>query len=307
MAVRNEESFITETIGSIAKQSYSNFEVIIVDDASTDSTLKRLKKIDDQRFIIISNQKSLGLPTSLNFAAQKAQGSFLARWDGDELSAPSRLEKQLDILVAQPEIDFVACGFSLIDHQGFCVTSICPPASGCYDHKTFAKNGVPFCHGSVIMRSQVFKDLGGYDPRYRRAQDLDLWLRAAEDRSHERFYVCQDILYTRRLDANRLVKRKEQRFFSKTAKLNSKLRIAGKTEKSLNYRTRKPQDGYFSSRRNLALTAYLKSIFQLEAGERRKATKSWAEGFQHNPFEPRILFLGIKLLAIRLRITKSKS
>ena len=84
MSVYNGTPFLEEAVESILKQTYKNFEFIIVDDASTDETWKYLKFLNDQRIKLLKNTKNLGLAASLNIALRQAQGDFVARMDADD-------------------------------------------------------------------------------------------------------------------------------------------------------------------------------------------------------------------------------
>lgn len=102
------EEYLRESIESILNQTYSNFEFIIVDDCSTDNSLNVIKSYKDNRIIVIENTKNLGLTKSLNKALKQAKGEFVARMDADDISLPTRFEKQVAFLKENPNV--IVCG-----------------------------------------------------------------------------------------------------------------------------------------------------------------------------------------------------
>ena len=119
MPVHNEEQFLAESIESILAQTYSNFEFLIVDDGSTDSTPKILKSYarKDPRINIITLKKS-GLAHALNVALKKARGYYIARMDGDDIALPQRFETQIAYLQKHKNIIAVGAQAELIDEYG---------------------------------------------------------------------------------------------------------------------------------------------------------------------------------------------
>ena len=95
MSAYNSEETIKETINSILNQTYKDFELIIVNDKSTDNTESIIKSFKDERIKLINNKKNLGLPASLNKAIKVAKGKYVARMDADDVMLHGRLEKQL--------------------------------------------------------------------------------------------------------------------------------------------------------------------------------------------------------------------
>lgn len=99
---------LSQAVESILKQTYSNFEFIIIDDCSTDNTLEYLNSLKDNRIRIIKNIKNLGITASLNIGLNLAKGKYIARMDSDDISFPERLARQLDYMEKHPEV--VVCG-----------------------------------------------------------------------------------------------------------------------------------------------------------------------------------------------------
>ena len=102
------EDYLRQSIDSILGQTYSNFEFIIVDDASTDGSLAVIESYKDPRIRIIKNSENLGLTKSLNIALDECRGEYIARMDSDDISLPERFEKQVTFLQSNPDV--IVCG-----------------------------------------------------------------------------------------------------------------------------------------------------------------------------------------------------
>ena len=111
MSVHNGERYLHSAIASILNQSFRDFEFIIVDDASTDSTSKIINQYADNRIRVICNKTNIGLTRSLNKALKTAEGKYIARMDCDDISFPRRLEKQVKFLNANEDIYLISCGY----------------------------------------------------------------------------------------------------------------------------------------------------------------------------------------------------
>ena len=107
MSVYNGAKFLAEAIDSILAQTFTNFEFIIIDDASSDDSLHIINSYKDARIVLIQNNKNIGLTKSLNIGIAKAKGKYIARMDADDISMPKRLEKQFDFMEEHPRICFL--------------------------------------------------------------------------------------------------------------------------------------------------------------------------------------------------------
>ena len=101
------EEYLRESIESILNQTYSHIEFIIVDDCSTDNSLNVIKSYKDDRIVLIENTENLGLTKSLNKALKQAKGEFVARMDADDISLPTRFEKQVAFLKQNSDVDAI--------------------------------------------------------------------------------------------------------------------------------------------------------------------------------------------------------
>ncbi|KKP94042.1 MAG: Glycosyl transferase family 2 [Parcubacteria group bacterium GW2011_GWA1_36_12] len=179
MSVYNGMPYLQEAVKSILNQTYKDFEFIIVDDASTDDSLKYLKGINDKRIKILSNEKNLGLAVSLNKALNAARGEYIARMDADDISKPERLHIQLNFMELNPQIDICGSFVSVIDENGKLVGSIKKPTT---DDKI--KKQIywltPLLHPTWFAKKEVFTKLKGYDEKWDYVEDFEFLIRAKD-------------------------------------------------------------------------------------------------------------------------------
>ena len=176
MPVRNCERTIVAAIRSIVFQSFLDWELLVIDDGSSDGTLAILRQFNDPRIRIYSDGQSRGLPNRLNEAIVKANGQYFARMDGDDVSYPRRLDEQVAYLRARPDIDLVGAGMMIFDDQGVVVGKRIPPVS----HELICRrpySGFPVAHPSYCGRLEWFQ-IHGYSETATRCEDQDLLLRS---------------------------------------------------------------------------------------------------------------------------------
>lgn len=179
MATFNCESTIDSAVDSIRAQTYPNWELVVCDDGSTDRTPEILSKIArslGSRMTLLANESNMKLAYSLNRCLEAAAGELIARMDGDDLSEPDRLERQVQFLVSRPEVDLVGTAMERFNDAGS--IDVIHPAASEPDKWTLAR-GNPFFHATVMARRDVFDRVGGYTVSWRteRGQDVDLWFK----------------------------------------------------------------------------------------------------------------------------------
>jgi FkbM family methyltransferase len=179
MAVHNGRDYLTQALESLYQQTWQNFELIIVDDASTDDTPEILNRLKDARTLIHRNPANLGLTRSLNIGLRLCRGQFVARMDADDLSLPQRFARQVEFLQSHPDIAMVGSPYYRIDAQGNIAARIDVPADDTAIRQMMRQK-CAFGHGTVMVRRQVLLDCGGYNEDFTYAQDFDLWLRMSE-------------------------------------------------------------------------------------------------------------------------------
>ena len=181
MSVYNGQEFLNEAIDSILKQTYQNFELIIINDASTDKTPEILRAVTDDRLRIITMRTNVGLVDALNFALTEAKGSLIARMDADDISQPERLALQVKEMSSDPSLVLLGTSVEYIDAHGRLLRIENFNTDNTALQRILAEEGNHFCHSSVMLRAEAVRKVMGYRSlagRY--AQDYDLWLRLAE-------------------------------------------------------------------------------------------------------------------------------
>jgi hypothetical protein len=180
LPVYNAQSYLQESIESIVYQSFQDFELILINDGSTDGSLSIMESYTDQRIRII-NQANAGLPVSLNRAITQSQGQYLARQDADDISLPERLAKQVTYLDAHPQCALLGTWAQILVENNLTDRSLSHPhLNGDIQLKLLFFNC--FVHSSVMIRKSALETTGLYpeDPEKFPPEDYDLWLRIAK-------------------------------------------------------------------------------------------------------------------------------
>ena len=196
MPVYNAERFIESSVKSILTQTLKDFELLIIDDGSTDNSVSIVKSVKDSRIILFENEKR-GISHQLNFGISQASADLIARMDADDISQPSRLERQLSIILNNPELDIVGSNIIFIDLYGkqFGYKKY-PQVSE--DITYFLPIEMTLCHASTLMRKRLFDSKIHYQNEYEPVEDHKLFLEIAE--SNYKFYNIQEFLYFYRID-----------------------------------------------------------------------------------------------------------
>jgi GT2 family glycosyltransferase len=180
MPAYNAEPYLVEAVESVLGQTFTDFELIIVDDASTDATSAILDRYDDPRIVRLRNERNLGQTASMNRAIQAAKGAYLARQDADDLSMPQRLELEVAYLDSHPAVGLVGAASTWIDGKGELQRTWEPALDNASLQQELMRNNV-ILHGSSMFRRAAMEEAG---PAYRGdmnyAQDYDFQLRIAE-------------------------------------------------------------------------------------------------------------------------------
>lgn len=174
LPVYNNVDTVLDAVRSIFAQSYPHWELIVVDDGSTDGTIDRLSEIRDSRVRVITSDENLGLPARLNQIALLASGKYLARMDADDLMHPQRLARQLHYLIENPSVDVVGTGMYSIDAKGT-PRGVRITDDSLFRPRPMLKYAV-FVHSSILASTEWFRE-HPYNRELRRAQDHELWLR----------------------------------------------------------------------------------------------------------------------------------
>jgi glycosyltransferase involved in cell wall biosynthesis len=180
MTVYNGKNYLSEAIESVLCQTLTNYEFLIVDDASTDNSIEIINSYNDSRIKLLINQKNIGQTASLNKGLATAQGEYIARFDQDDVCLPKRLEEQVAFFKNNPSVSIVCSREYSIDKQG--------KRTGVWkrDLKNYGAFlgyiilGLnPVWTPSVMFIKNVFLQLGGFDVAYGPASDFEFWSRIA--------------------------------------------------------------------------------------------------------------------------------
>lgn len=174
--VYNVEKYIAKALTSICNQTYKNLQIIVIDDCSTDQTFNIVKEIakNDSRVLLLRNDVNSKIVKTLNYGLEFATGDYIARMDGDDISSPERLEKQLKFLLNNPEYSLVGCHVNTIDENDALLGKLEMPT----DHLSILRNlkySSPVLH-IWLARSEIYKKLNGYR-EIPGAEDYDFLLR----------------------------------------------------------------------------------------------------------------------------------
>ena len=207
MGIYNCANTLEEAIDSLLNQTYTNWNLIMCDDGSTDDTYsvaKRYKELYPDKIILIRNKQNIGLNYTLNHCLKYANGEYIARMDGDDISLPERFEKEVDFLDNHPQYSIVSTPMIHFDEFGEFRKGI---GNGEPRLNSFAK-GTPFCHAPCMVRREAYEAAGGYSVSKQRlrVEDWDLWIRMYE--KGYKGYVLEQPLYMMRDDRNAYSRRK---------------------------------------------------------------------------------------------------
>ena len=207
MGIYNCENTLAEAIDSIISQTYSEWKLIMCDDGSKDGTYKiaeEYQKKYPEKIILIKNDQNRGLNATLNHCLEYADTEYVARMDGDDISLPERLEKEINFLDSHYEYAIVSCPMIYFDENGEFMRG---KGSGEPD-LTMMCRATPFCHAPCMVRREAYEAVGGYavsDKRLR-VEDWDLWIRMYE--KGFKGYNLSEHLYRMRDDRNAFSRRK---------------------------------------------------------------------------------------------------
>lgn len=179
MPVYNAEQYLRQAVASIQSQSLADFELIAIDDGSADRSRGILEDIarTEPRLKVLSRPNT-GIVGALNDGLAIARAGFIARMDADDIALPSRLASQLSFLQAQPDCIVLGTAVQIVDSRGAVVDFYRPPQE--HDgilQQLLVGNGGAIIHPSVVFRAGPLRAVGGYDPAFCKAEDLDLFLR----------------------------------------------------------------------------------------------------------------------------------
>lgn len=201
LPVYNCENYLKECIDSILNQSFTNFELMIINDASTDNTLEIIKNYDDPRIKIINNETNLGVCKSFNAAVPLTKSDLIFRIDGDDICKKNKLKIQVDFMNRNPNIVVLGSNADIISMDGRFLSTTNLPATNNDIKKNIAKKAT-FINPTTVFRKNAFVLAGGYyEPIKQSFEDFILWNRL---KTYGDFYILPDSLLFYRIVKNSL-------------------------------------------------------------------------------------------------------
>lgn len=195
MSVHNGEKTVRAAIRSILWQTCTDWELVLINDASTDSTLRILRQFQDPRIRVLDEPQRKGLAVRLNHCVTLARGRYVARMDADDIAYPERFERQVEYLKAHPDIDLLGHGAILFTKEGQ-IVGVYPSAR---THAEICRRpwwGFPLAHPTWMGKQSWFAQ-NRYDDELTKGQDQDLLLRSYQK---SRFAALPDLLLGYRME-----------------------------------------------------------------------------------------------------------
>ncbi|RTL60498.1 MAG: glycosyltransferase [Hyphomicrobiales bacterium] len=229
LPIRNGERFLGSALESIVSQSFTDLEIICIDDGSSDATPEMLRAFQerDTRIRVITLEGK-GLVNALNIGLAEARSSFVARMDADDIAMPKRLESQYAHMIQNDDLLVLGTRTLWINEEGI---ELKPPrfVKGRQEVAKALECKCVICHPTVLMRRIPIMEMGGYRCAYECAEDFDLWLRASERGSIDNldFVGLKYRIHAANVGATRLV---QQQISTALAIATHKLRIGGKAD-----------------------------------------------------------------------------
>ena len=174
----NRAAIVTQAIDSVLQQTFTDYELIVVDDASTDDTAERLQGRYGERICYIKKPSNTGPSATRNAGIQMARGIYIAFLDDDDEWLPEKLALQVPILQQNPDVGLVYCGCLLVDERGASVGQVKPEKRGYIFNDLLHKNHL--ITSASLIRKELLKKTGGFDETLAACEDWDLWIRISQ-------------------------------------------------------------------------------------------------------------------------------
>lgn len=189
----NHEELVDNSINCLLNQTYSNIEIVAFDDCSTDNTFEKLKAFEkDPRIRLIRHKTNIGFVNGLINAISHSKGEYIAIHGSGDFSFPTRIEKQVSVLLERKDVSVVGCENELYSRGKFVRLTNWYPAGDFF--QDIQKNSIKISHGDAMFRKSTYEEVGGYRSFFRYAQDRDLWCRMS---LKAEYFIVPEVLYRR--------------------------------------------------------------------------------------------------------------
>lgn len=180
LPVYNGEAYVREAVESILTQTFTDFELIIINDGSTDGSGAILRELaaGDPRIVLVERANG-GLVSALNEGIERARADLIARMDADDVAMPDRFARQLARMLGEPDLGVLGSFIRIMDKAGRTIRLGDYPVSVA-EAARFMEHGCPVAHPTVMMRREAVLKAGGYRKLFSHCEDYDLWLRISE-------------------------------------------------------------------------------------------------------------------------------
>ena len=221
MPVYNAERYLKDAIESILNQTFSDFEFIVIDDASTDNSYKIIEEFTktDERIVVLRNENNLGIAETRTKGTINAKGKYIAVADADDISISTRFEKQYNYLEKHSDCGVIGGFIELFDSDTGKIIGV----RKYYEDDTNLRKRLflycPIAQPVCMIRKEVFDNIGYYDPKYPPAEDLDLWFRIG---MKYKFANIQEILLKYRVHKKSATISKIQKMEAMTLEIREK-------------------------------------------------------------------------------------
>jgi glycosyltransferase involved in cell wall biosynthesis len=219
----NYERYIGEAIRSVLAQTYRHWELIVVDDASTDGSLEVIRSFSDPRIRLLRLEDNLGASAAYNQAYACCRGHYVGSLDADDFLAPRKLELQAAAFATHPEIDALGTFVTEVDAAGHAVDG----ETAAWFNREHDLDDIEswvlrnhFCHSSVLLRRSAHDRFGLLNPHLRGTADYELWLRGLAQGAHFRV-LAEPLLFSRQHESNNWKQMEQSRLFFELAYLFS--------------------------------------------------------------------------------------
>ena len=180
MPVYNGSKYLSEAIESILNQTFRDYELLIIDDASKDNSVEIINGYNENRIRLIENKKNIGQAETLNRGLNLAKGKFIARIDQDDIALNKRLEKQVYYLESHPRVGVLGCHVRTVNEDLSSAKPIRERPLTNYENHWRLLYSTSIMHSSVMFHHKLFKKYGGYNSVYSPSEDYELWSRLSQ-------------------------------------------------------------------------------------------------------------------------------